>query len=126
MKFSFLRLLSLPPRACENKRALASPGTAGHTIIAGMRRWPEVVVFGPVVFGLVAFGSIWCQQPAVPTFGTTVVDSAGLRGTIYFLEKNTGILPDSFRRKKPKGTIYTHSLNVPPRDFMEGFPGVTK
>jgi hypothetical protein len=55
-----------------------------------------------------------------------VVDSAGLRGTIYFLQKNTGILPDSFKRMKPKGTIYTHSLNLPPRDFTEGFPGVTK
>jgi hypothetical protein len=27
---------------------------------------------------------------------------------------------------KPKGIIYTHSLNVPPTDFKEGFPGVTK
>jgi hypothetical protein len=66
------------------------------------------------------------QNEPVPTFGTTVVDSAGLRGTIYFLKPNTGILPDSFRRLKPKGTIYTRSLNVPPRDFREGFPGVTK
>ena len=34
-------------------------------------------------------------------------------------------LPD-FRKMKPKGTIYTTSLNVPPQNFMEGFPGVTK
>ena len=27
---------------------------------------------------------------------------------------------------KAKGTIYTRSLNVPPRDFKEGFPGETK
>jgi hypothetical protein len=62
----------------------------------------------------------------VPTFGTTVVDTAGFRGTIYYLNPNTGILPDSFKRLKPKGTIYTRSLNVPPRHFTEGFPGVTK
>jgi hypothetical protein len=54
------------------------------------------------------------------------VDSAGLRGTIYFLKPNTGILPETFRGMKPKGTIYTHSLNVPPRDFKDGFPGITK
>jgi hypothetical protein len=66
------------------------------------------------------------QEPPVPTFGTTVVDSAGFRGTIYYLKPNTGILPDTFRRLKPKGVIYTRSLNVPPRDFREGFPGVSK
>ena len=66
------------------------------------------------------------QNQPVPTFGTTVVDSAGLRGTIYYLKPNTGILPDSFKRLKPKGTIYTRSLNIPPRVFTEGFPGVTK
>jgi hypothetical protein len=69
-------------------------------------------------------------QPAptfgTTTFGTTVVDSAGLRGVIYYLKPNTGILPDSFRHLKPRGTIYARSLNVPPRDFTEGFPGVTK
>jgi len=62
----------------------------------------------------------------VPTFGTTVVDTAGFRGTIYYLPPRTGILPDTFKRFKPKGTIYTRSLNVPPRFFSEGFPGITK
>jgi len=66
------------------------------------------------------------QDMPVPVFGTTVVDNAGLRGTIYYLKPNTGVLPDSFRRFKPKGVIYTRSLNVTPRFFKEGFPGVTK
>lgn len=66
------------------------------------------------------------QQQGVPTFGTTVVDSAGFRGTLYYLKPNTGILPDSFRRLKPRGVIYTRSLNVTARHFTEGFPGVTK
>ena len=60
------------------------------------------------------------------TFGTTVVDTAGFRGTIYYLRPNTGILPGTFERLKPKGTIYTRSLNVTPRQFTEGFPGVTR
>ena len=80
---------------------------------------------------LAVTAALLCLAPAlpgqpVPTFGTTVVDTGGLRGTIYYLKPNTGILPDSFARLKPKGTIYTRSLNVPPRDFREGFPGVTK
>jgi hypothetical protein len=86
----------------------------------GIRDWLAVIAMSLFAEGLRS------QQPPVPTFGTTVVDSAGLRGTIYHLQPNTGILPDSFKRMKPKGIIYTHSLNVPPRDFKEGFPGVTK
>jgi hypothetical protein len=54
------------------------------------------------------------------------VDSAGLRGTIYYLHAYTKISPESVEHMKPRGTIYTRSLNVPPRDFREGFPGVTK
>lgn len=49
----------------------------------------------------------------------------GLRGNIYFISKRTRALPD-FSRLEPVGTIYTDSLNVPPRNFREGFPGVTK
>ncbi len=33
-------------------------------------------------------------------------------------------LPD-FRKLEPLGHIYTRQLNVPPRDFKAGFPGVT-
>jgi len=66
------------------------------------------------------------QEMPVPVFGTTVVDNGGLRGTIYYLKPSTGVLPDNFHRFQPKGTIYTRSLNVTPRFFKEGFPGVTK
>jgi hypothetical protein len=71
----------------------------------------------------------WAQDEPVPTFGTTVVDSAGLRGTIYYLHSynaSNKMSVDSLQHMKPRGTIYTRSLNVPPRDFREGFPGVTK
>jgi len=81
-----------------------------------------------VVF-VTGFYSVSAAQNAsepVATFGTTVVDTAGFHGQIYYLKPNTGILPDSFKRLKPKGTIYTRSLNVTPRHFTQGFPGVTK
>jgi hypothetical protein len=63
------------------------------------------------------------EQPQF-TFGTTVVSSTGLRGQIYFLATGTDRLP-KLEKMKPKGTIYTTTLNVPPRSFLEGFPGVT-
>jgi hypothetical protein len=63
------------------------------------------------------------REPMV-TFGTTVVSSYGLRGDIYFLQAGTQKLPN-FARLKPVGSIYTNILHVPPRDFSEGFPGVT-
>jgi hypothetical protein len=53
-----------------------------------------------------------------------VVESAGLRGNIYFLPPGTEAIPD-LKHLKPVGTIYTTRLNIAPRDFKEGFPGIT-
>jgi hypothetical protein len=64
------------------------------------------------------------QEP-VPTFGTTVIINSGLKGVVYQISRNSKHLPN-FEKLKPKGTIYTKSLNVPARDFRDGFPGVTK
>jgi len=61
----------------------------------------------------------------ITNFGTTVVVPAGLRGEIYFLELGTSSLPD-FDKLEPVGAIYTSALNIPPRTFRQGFPGVTK
>ena len=64
------------------------------------------------------------EEP-VALFGTTVVIPSGLKGEIYFLPGNTQSLA-VLARLHPQGTIYTTSLNVPPQDFLIGFPGVTK
>jgi hypothetical protein len=64
------------------------------------------------------------RDTPVTTFGVTVVDPFGLRGDIYLLKPDTDQLP-KFKKLKPVGTIYTSALNIPPRDFLEGFPGVT-
>jgi hypothetical protein len=69
-------------------------------------------------------GELTAGGGQIPTFGTTVVESAGLRGSIYLLRPNTIALPN-LKHLKPIGTIYTTRLNVPPRDFREGFPGIT-
>ena len=69
------------------------------------------------------------QIPTLPdapitTFGVTVVDPFGLKGDIYLLHRETNALP-KFEKLKPVGSIYTSALNIPPRSFLEGFPGVT-
>ena len=65
------------------------------------------------------------QQESTPIFGTTVVIPSGLRGLVYHIGHRTKRLPD-FKKLKPSGAIYTASLDIPPQDFKQGFPGVTK
>ncbi len=64
------------------------------------------------------------QESAIPTFGTTVVASGGLLGVIYHISPLSKSLPD-FQQLDPLGVIYTSTLNVTPRAFDQGFPGVT-
>ncbi len=54
-----------------------------------------------------------------------MVISSGLRGVVYHIRHNTASLPD-LHKLKPVGIIYTTSLNIPPQDFEQGFPGITK
>jgi PA14 domain len=74
---------------------------------------------------LCVIGAGLAQEPATPAFGTTVVVPGGLRGDIYFLNKGTTVLPD-FAALEPVGTIWASRLNVPPRHWTEGFPGITE
>ena len=64
------------------------------------------------------------EQEPVATFGTTVVIPSGLRGSVYHIPHNTTQVPN-FQKMKAVGAIYTSSLNIPPQDFKQGFPGVT-
>jgi hypothetical protein len=67
----------------------------------------------------------FAQEPPVPTFGTTVYSNSGFSGQIYHVPPGTPHLP-KFDKLQSMGAIYTTSLNVPMRDFREGFPGVTE
>ncbi len=78
------------------------------------------------VLRLVCFApAIDAQEEPVAHFGTTVVLPSGLQGAVYHIRRNTSRLPD-FKKMKPVGIIYTSELNIPPQDFQQGFPGVTK
>lgn len=68
------------------------------------------------------------DEPASPpsAFGTTVIIPAGLRGTVYFIPKDTTVLPDFERSGVERvGEVWTDTLNVPPRHWRSGFPGLT-
>ena len=78
----------------------------------------------PVAVALTS-GIVLLAQEQPVKFGTTVVIPGGLRGEVYRIRRNTNRLPD-FQRLKRMGMIYTAELNVPPQDFRQGFPGVTK
>ncbi len=45
-------------------------------------------------------------------------------GNVYFIRRGTSHLPN-FKALTPVGKIYTAVLNIKPRRFSEGFPGIT-
>jgi len=78
------------------------------------------------IIGLLSVGGVRAQdQDPVYVFGTTVVIPSGLQGVIYYISHSAKNLAD-LEKDKPRGTIYTSSLNIPPQDYKAGFPGITK
>ena len=59
------------------------------------------------------------------SFGSKEQIPFALKGDIYYLDPGTQRLPTDFRKLKSVGSIYTPSLNIPTRNFTQGFPGVT-
>jgi hypothetical protein len=82
-----------------------------------VRRW----VFATVCLSLAVCRG---QDGSLATFGTTVVIPGGLTGKIYHIPSNSAKLPN-FDKLEPLGTIYAKGLYIPPREFTEGFPGIT-
>ncbi|MBZ5676436.1 MAG: beta-glucosidase [Acidobacteriia bacterium] len=76
-----------------------------------------------LLFLVAAVLSAGQEQPV--SFGTTVVVPGGLEGVVYHISKRSKGIPD-LRKIKPQGKIYVSALNIPLRDFTEGFPGVTR
>lgn len=103
----------------EMKRALAPLASGALVLFLASCGVPS---FG-VLAALCAAQAPVSRDP-MATFGTTVFSSTGFRGDIYFLKPGTAKLP-RFERGKPVGSVYTNVLQVPVRDFREGFPGVT-
>lgn len=58
-------------------------------------------------------------------FGSKDPGLYNLKGSIYFLPDTTQRMPEDLDKQKPVGNIYTEKLDIPQREFKEGFPGVT-
>lgn len=56
-------------------------------------------------------------------FVATTPIQRGLKGKLYRLPANTRQLPN-FATMTPSGDVYMPTINVPARDFTQGFPGV--
>src|SRR6185312_722423 len=56
-------------------------------------------------------------------FGDSIFITNGLTGKIYLLAPGTRKLPD-FDTMKPVSVIYADSINIPPRNWSSGFPGL--
>ena len=56
-------------------------------------------------------------------FGDSIFISDGLTGKVFLLPQNTRKLPD-FDTLKPLDIIYTKTINIPPRNWSSGFPGI--
>jgi len=74
---------------------------------------------------IAALSPLCAQNEPAYTFGTTVVDSSGLHGRVFYLKPGTQKLPN-LDRMRPVGSVYTTSLNVWPQHFDEGFPNITE
>ncbi len=78
-----------------------------------------------VLAGLMSVAGIAQESEPEPVyvFGTTVVIPSGLQGVIYYIHSEKKLA--ELKKEKPRGTIYTSSLNVPPQDYKLGFPGIS-
>ncbi len=86
-----------------------------------MRRglpWFSLLVF------LAAFPPAAARAGDAGSFGTARQTVFALTGKVYAIPEGTDRLPD-FSRLQPVGTVWATTLNVPPRRFSDGFPGVT-
>jgi len=58
--------------------------------------------------------------------GTDQTDDNMLKGKVYALPQGTSQLPDDWDDLTQLTTLYTRTLNISPREFTEGFPGVSQ
>jgi len=58
-------------------------------------------------------------------FGNRNAGIFNLKGNIYFISDTTEKMPLDIEKHKSEGLIYATRLDIPKRDFTEGFPGVT-
>jgi outer membrane protein OmpA-like peptidoglycan-associated protein len=88
-------------------------------------RYPPPTVFVITVLALALVAAAQLAAQKAGSFGSKSPGLFNLKGTIYFLPDTTESMPTDLEKLKPEGVIYTDRLDVPTREFTEGFPGVT-
>lgn len=79
-----------------------------------------------IILGIaLSFALVPALSAEEAAFGKKDPGLLNLKGTIYFLPEDTEAMPAGLEKQKPQGTIYAEKLDIPLRDFEEGFPGVT-
>jgi len=85
----------------------------------------KIIFLFYIIVIFISFTTTGFSKKVENIFGTSKKSIFSLKGDIYYLPNTTYNLPD-FSRLKPIGKIFTNILNIPPRNFSEGFPGVSK
>jgi PA14 domain len=90
-------------------------------------KYPKYITVGFISLLLLLLTSVFpsdlLAQNDSKVFGDSIFISNGLTGKIYLLSANARKLPD-FDTIKSVGTIYADSINIPPRNWSSGFPGL--
>lgn len=91
-----------------------------------MRHQPKLFLTIFTAFSLVAMTMLptfaWAAEGG---FGSKEPGIYNLIGQLYYLPDDTQEMPADIDKQKPIGTIYTECLDIPEREFEEGFPGVS-
>ena len=78
------------------------------------------------VIALSVLLAMTCVNADNVSLGTKEFGMFSLKGAIYFISEDTdGYTLDIETKYKPVGYIYANKLDVPLREFSEGFPGIT-
>lgn len=77
-----------------------------------------------IIILLIAGYTMYGQEEVI--FGTKSTGLINLKGKIYFISDEVYEMPVDIDDQKIEGIIYTSKLDVPVRDFSEGFPGVSE
>jgi outer membrane protein OmpA-like peptidoglycan-associated protein len=75
--------------------------------------------------GLLVASPVLAQTPK-GALGSRDPGLFNLKGSLYYLAEDTEAMPKDLAHRKVEGTLYTDRLDVPIREFTEGFPGVSK
>jgi hypothetical protein len=107
------------PTATPGQPAPASPARA--TSVGSVARGSKINLDKPLPLPTPSGGGTTLSKPI--DFGSATASPDAWRGTVYFIPEKVQKFPD-VSTLQPAATLYTNELNITPRRFETGFPGV--